>query len=270
MLTEQQIADFHRLGYLAVDNVADAEDVQRVRELLDPLFARFHALPANRAIDLGDERTPQGQLQIAEINRPVHIESRLKQTQAFVRCREIAGQLLRRTAYYSYDHAIYKPAHNHRATPWHQDQAYTGHTTPMRTIHFWVALQDVNELNGCMQYIPYSHAKGLHPHHHRTANAHALVADQVDTADAVPCALRAGGVTIHLPTTLHYSGPNHTDTVRRAWVLLFSPYGRIGLFRPVHLMAKFRTFLKHRAPRMMPSGKAGQQIAGLRTTSSSQ
>jgi ectoine hydroxylase-related dioxygenase (phytanoyl-CoA dioxygenase family) len=43
----------------------------------------------------------------------------------------------------------------------------------------------------------------------------------------VVCPLEAGGATIHLPKTLHYTGPNNTDTTRYAWIVQFGVRGWI-------------------------------------------
>lgn len=45
--------------------------------------------------------------------------------------------------------------------------------------------------------------------------------DDVDPKGAVACPLPAGGMTIHQPKTLHYTGPNRTNTPRRAYILFF-------------------------------------------------
>jgi hypothetical protein len=44
-----------------------------------------------------------------------------------------------------------------------------------------------------------------------------------DVARAVACPLPLGGATIHLPRTLHYTGPNMTDRPRLAWGIEFAP-----------------------------------------------
>ena len=38
-------------------------------------------------------------------------------------------------------------------TRWHQDQAFQGPHRPMNTVHFWIPLQAVNELNGCLKFL---------------------------------------------------------------------------------------------------------------------
>ena len=247
MLTKRQVSDFYQRGFLSVETITTLKDVQDIREILDGLFARFNDLPENIALDLGDERSHKGPPQIPEINRAIDLEPRLKETLAFRRCRDIAGQLLGRKARYCYDHSIYKPPYNQRETPWHQDQAYDAGKS-QTVLTFWLALQDVTVENGCMQYIPYSHERGLRAHHKRghRHTAHALTVDDVDATQAVACPLRTGGITIHLPQTLHYTGPNNTGALRRSWILLFeesprSAWSTVHL-HPVPLLAKLKTY----------------------------
>ena len=101
------------------------------------------------------------------------------------------------------------------------------HRRMLRTFHFWIPLQAVTSDNGCMQFIPGSHANGLLEHSARQ-NGHVRRARVSDTRGALACPLDVGGVTIHSPLTLHYTGPNHTAQVRRAWILHFGPWGRLA------------------------------------------
>src|SRR3569833_201659 len=51
----------------------------------------------------------------------------------------------------------------------------------------------------------------------------------VDRGSAVACPLQVGGVTVHHPRTLHYTGPNQTADWRRVWNLHFGAYGRLRM-----------------------------------------
>ena len=223
-LSTDEIARFARDGFLVVDRpVVGPEDLAEVRKLLDDLFDRFDELPRKIAYDLGDVKHHDGPRQIPEINRTREIEPRLAATAAFIRCRDLARQLLSEHAECVYDHAIYKSPHNAAATEWHQDLAYSPAEAGRDAVHIWLTLQDVTEANGCMQYIPDNGRRRLLSHRKRGGNplAHALVADGVDPSAAVVCPIEAGMVTMHRLTTLHYTGPNDTDAPRLAWVLIF-------------------------------------------------
>ncbi len=223
-LSEGERARFEHEGFLRVDRpVVGPEELAELRELLQELFARFDQLPRDQAYDLGDVKHHAGPQQIPEINRPSELEPRLATTAAFARCRALASQLLGDRTECMYDHAICKPPHNDAAIDWHQDLAFAPGNEDLDQVHIWLALQDVTEANGCMQFIPNDGSYGLLPHHQRggSGDSHSLVTEVSDTSAAVPCPLEAGMVTLHRLTTLHSSGPNVTDDPRMGWILQF-------------------------------------------------
>jgi hypothetical protein len=216
------ISDFHRDGFVAIAGVTSVEDLDRINRILARLYRRYHGLARLRyAGDLGPGGDP-GVPEILEINQAIELAPELESTLTFARCRALAEALLGRAVEYRFDHAIYKPAFNGRATAWHQDAAYTLDPR-LVTAHFWVPMYDVSVARGCMQFIPGSHRGPLRPHRRRggSAEAHALEAEGVDPSLAVACPVASGGATAHLPRTLHYTGPNLTDEPRLAWILEF-------------------------------------------------
>ena len=244
-LSPATISDFHRDGFVAVENVTTPEDLERISRILAGLYRRYRVLTRLRyAWDLGPGDSP-ALPEILEVNQAIELAPALAGTLTFQRCRALAEALLGRAVEYRFDHAIYKPAFNGRATAWHQDEAYTLDPR-LVTAHVWVPLQDVSVEMGCMQFIPGSHRERLRPHHrleHRR-HAHALTTDDVDVRRAVACPLRAGDVTVHMPRTLHYTGPNLTAVPRLAWSVEFGP-GRPLARR---LTARARLFWRQRWP----------------------
>jgi hypothetical protein len=225
--------DFARDGFLSIPALTTAADTERIRALLDPLFARFHTL-GDRAVDLAGPREPGKPLRSPEINEAVILEPQLKNTLTYVRCREVARILLGVPVGYQFDHAIFKSPHNLTPTAWHQDEAYSREPIPLRSVHFWIPLQAVTESNGCMWFIPGSHRGPLRQHRllnartdgsNRKVAGGTLITDNVDDSKAIACPLAVGGVTVHHPMTLHYTGANQSDHCRRAWILHFGAYG---------------------------------------------
>ena len=217
------IETFHRDGFVVVEQVTTAADLDHISRVMAGLYRQYNSLARmRRAWDLGPgdgADLPE----ILEINQTVELEPELESTLTFQRCRELAEALLGRPVEYRFDHAIYKPPFNGRATAWHQDEAYTLDPS-LVTAHFWVPMHDVSVERGCMQFIPGSHRERVA--HHRLQHlrhAHALEASKVDASRAVACPLRAGDVTVHMPRTLHYTGPNQTPMPRLAWSLEFGP-----------------------------------------------
>jgi hypothetical protein len=243
---------FAREGFLAIDSLTTPDDVALIRSLLDPLFDRFESL-GERAVDLAGPRESGVAPRSPEINEPTTLAPGLRKTLAYVRCRAIARQILGVPVGYMFDHAIYKPPHNNTPTAWHQDEAYSRRAIPLRSVHFWIPLQDVTEQNGCMCFIPGSNLTGLRPHHaassrhggrSSTTVGATLATQHVDHARLQACPLVVGGATAHHPLTLHYTGANQSDNYRRAWIVHFGAYGRMRfLLHPRMAAARLRALL---------------------------
>jgi hypothetical protein len=238
MITAQHRDAFGREGYLALESALQKADLLEVRDLLDPLFTNFERLPTGHALNLcsGDAHGNQ----VNEINRPIAVEPRLRRTNVFRRCQAIARQMLGAPTYYRFDHAIYKPGGKSAPTHWHQDQAFVGMPRPLNSIHFWVPLQDATRENGCMWFVPGSHRSGHLHHGVVTGCTHALHTVEVNPTDAVCCPIKAGGLTMHGPLTLHMTGANETAHMRRAWIIHFAKWGRLGYVTPGNVSALVR------------------------------
>lgn len=226
-LSQEQITEFYRKGYLVLQQITTPDDLDVIRELLAGLFARFDEIPDDLAIDLGDKKSHAGEQRIPQINSVTTLEPRLLETGYYRNASHIAHQILGDKYKLVWDHAIYKPPHNGKETPWHQDLSYPAVKNPKHIsfgVNFWMPLQDATVESGCMQFIPYSNLGNLLPHHPvgHDPEVHTLQTDEADVARAVPCPIPAGGATLHQPKTLHYTAPNSTDQWRRAWILNFN------------------------------------------------
>ncbi|BCA55589.1 hypothetical protein W02_27290 [Nitrospira sp. KM1] len=227
-LTAAEIEAFQRDGFLSVSNLTTPGDIVHLQRIIDPLFK-----------SLGH---PFG-----VIDHVLRIAPAIRETTAFQSCHRIAQQLGGMTNYASFDQALYKRPHELHGTRWHQDQAFRNRFFPMNTLHFWIPLQPVTAYNGCLHFIPGSHQKGLFPHYQIDAHdRYAITTDKVDISQAVPCPLSVGSATIHTPLTLHAALPNNTEDIRRAWALVFRPFGRLGALNPFPAVRQL--FMKAKPP----------------------
>ena len=162
-VSTELISALHRDGFAVIERVTTPEDLDRITRIMARLYRRYRSLARERyAWDLGVADVGESP-EILEINQTIDLEPELRETLTFSRCRALAEILLDRPVEYRFDHAIYKPAFNGRATAWHQDEAYTLDPT-LVTTHFWVPVQDVSVEMGCMQFIPGSHRERIRPH----------------------------------------------------------------------------------------------------------
>jgi Phytanoyl-CoA dioxygenase (PhyH) len=211
-------SDLLRDGFVSLDHVTDANDIEVIRtEFLSILSDR--GVQKDKIRNLGDVATGPGDTQILEIVSPSTLRPRLLESQFFKRALLISGAILGPSAGLRFDHFITKPPYNRAATAWHQDGAYQRVTRSSRRLHWWLPLQDVNMDNGCMQFVRGSHAGRLLPHVPRSAGSDALKTNLPVDAMPVACPLDVGGATIHLPKTLHYTGPNNSAAPRHAWIV---------------------------------------------------
>ena len=121
------------------------------------------------------------------------------------------------------DQALYKPANNGGPIPWHQDNSYW-RCQPADLVSIWIALDDTDEDNGCMNVIPGSGALEHSRAKAGDGNTSAiLMTAQVDDSKAIPIPLSAGHAMVHHCLTFHTTQPNYSSRDRRAMVIHYMP-----------------------------------------------
>ena len=119
---------------------------------------------------------------------------------------------------YRYDQLIYKPPGSDVELLWHQDAGYGWKgKANHRSGTCWLALSEVTEKMGALQFVPGSHLEGIAEHidatHKNPINGALEV--HVDESKAVQVEYGPGDATIHHSRTLHYTSGNDTDQPRR-------------------------------------------------------
>lgn len=118
-----------------------------------------------------------------------------------------------------HDQIQYKPASVGGANHWHQDAPYWPALTPQgEQITAWVALDDVDDENGCMRMVPGSQTWGTHI---RWLEGLPSFDEMPSEFGGTPievrsCPVRRGQVHYHHGLTWHGSGPNRSGRPRRA------------------------------------------------------
>ena len=135
-----------------------------------------------------------------------------------------ASQILGGKVRFWHDQVFCKPPHCGGPVAWHQDYSYWTRTGPMNHLTCWIALDDADEENGCLHYIPGSHRWSLLPMPQIAGSLDAIEADltkqQRDQLHApVPVEVAAGEACFHHPLTLHGSEGNRSNRPRRAMVI---------------------------------------------------
>ena len=133
--------------------------------------------------------------------------------------RRRAAVARRASARLFWEQGVAKPPQARTELPWHQDSGYTP-TVPEEYVTCWLALDDAVETNGCLWVQPRSHHRGRQPHHNSESFGPFRVGyDGDDNGVAVP--VTKGSVLVFSSLLLHRSGPNVTDSSRRAWIIQY-------------------------------------------------
>ena len=124
-----------------------------------------------------------------------------------------------------------KPPVLGQATPPHQDGFYFM-LQPCLALTMWIALDVVDEINGCVRYVKGSHKNGLRPHRRtRTLGFSQGISDfgtEVDRAQEVMCIAQPGDLLAHHAMTIHRAEANRSERrSRRALGFIF--YGESAL-----------------------------------------
>ena len=222
-LTDEDVATFHERGFITLPRVTTDEELAWLRELYDMLFAEVFLNTRSGRFDLVRPYDSAGEDLLPQIITPETRCPQLKQTAFYRNGRKLASALLGvdEPGLQGWGHMIRKPARVGESLPWHQDEAYWDPAMVYRAMGSWLPLDDATIENGCMRFVPGSHRGEVREHWHvgNDPSVHALYCkpDPSEVARAVPAPVPAGGCVFHQSRTLHASGPNVTDKVRRAY-----------------------------------------------------
>ena len=214
-LTEADLADYAEHGFLAVERLTSAAEVESLQAVYDWLFSDAPVAEGDR-IALSGDRLPQ-------ILNPDLYAPELRETEAWRTATRMAEQLLGPGTVPTGMHAIRKAPGTGVETPWHQDEAYWDPARAHHALSVWMPLQEATRENGCMEFQPGSHTLPVLEHRLIDADSQGLeVVDRGAVTGPVACPLPAGGATFHDARTLHYTGPNDSDAPRRALIFSFA------------------------------------------------
>lgn len=104
--------------------------------------------------------------------------------------------------------------------PPHQDAAYL-EDDPDRYVTFWIALDDCDSENGCLQVVPTSHRQD-YPH---VGAEPQIVPDVWESLSRMDVPLQPGWAIAFHPRLLHASSANTSDRSRRALMLRYHVRG---------------------------------------------
>ncbi|RAP73169.1 phytanoyl-CoA dioxygenase family protein [Paenibacillus montanisoli] len=212
-MTEEQLKlakeSYDRDGYAVYPNVLDASLIQEAKEHVEWLMEKN---PGLRPENLGHTLMKDDPFWVRLIS-----DDRLL---------DIAEQYIGPDIALFASHYISKPPFDGRPVLWHQDGSYWP-LEPMNVVTLWLAVDDSLPENGCLRVIPGTQTMELQEMKANTATANVLESEVdpalVEEEKAVDLILRAGGVSVHHPSIIHGSEPNHSPLRRCGLTIRYIP-----------------------------------------------
>ncbi len=225
--TEEQIRFYRENGFAQVNDVLSREELEELRACLDETMN-------NRGTNsLQTDASGGGYFKV--LNQRVNTWRDHGGMARFVlgsRFADLGKQLAGLAGVRLFhDHALLKMPGDSKPTPWHQDRPYwpmVDNDKPLQGFSIWIALDDVDEHNGCMKFIPKSQKiKNLKAISLTTPEDIFNQEGAHDKNTAVIVRMKAGSCTFHDGMTFHFAHANNTDKPRRALAIIYHEDGTI-------------------------------------------
>lgn len=226
---DQCMQDFDQQGFLVIDNVLSAEDIQRLRDALAP----YLATDLTGRNDFEGVKTNRVYAMLAK--SPVFAELAIHPLALALAENELGASCLLSACLAINLHP------GETVQPWHSDDAHIFLPPPHPPFGlsvFW-ALDETTELNGATEVLPGSHLWAQHDIDGLLQASHFEQQSDCDTSvnpgahpDAVKVSLKAGSMMIAKGALLHRGGSNRSDKPR----LIITPQYCAGWARPLENM----------------------------------
>lgn len=201
-------------GWVILEGVFCADEMDRIADLASAVSMQ----EAEQKVGYTVDQTPNGNLLPRKINSPFWKGQAFQDLILDLRLRNLIQHFIGGKALLFADQIFMKPPRFGSPKPYHQDNAYFLCTPADQLITAWIALDDVDEENGCLRYIDGSHLGGILPHEsleieHNLSPPSKLV----DLRRESLAIARKGAVIFHHMQTLHTSHENRSDRWRRGY-----------------------------------------------------
>lgn len=220
----QQAEHYAREGYALFENVVPDSMLEMLRDQCGASLAREDA----RMDELGVDSiglTHRGKRYFAAHCQ--RVQPPLRQLLFDPLMAEVCRATLGFDAYFFLDQFIVKGADVGLPFSWHQDSGYVvgngGPPDHLPYVTLWLPLDDTTVENGAISLIPFSahpQARGILPHR-RDLQTRDLFTT-VDPSKVITVEAAAGTILALSSRLLHSTGPNHTSSLRRAYLAQYT------------------------------------------------
>ena len=213
-LTEQQVAQYWRDGYIFPLDLMSRQEAQIWRQKLEQMEQDYCEAKMPRTVNTYKRINAQCVMPFAYelASHPDLLDM-------------VEGILGPDILIYGAEFFI-KEASSPHIVSMHQDLTYWGLGATDNLVTAWIALSEVNQESGCMQFVAGSHNHQILPHEDTFAENNLLSRGQeiqveVKEEEKTDIVLTPGQVSLHHGRTIHGSGPNSSDDRRIGFVIRY-------------------------------------------------
>jgi phytanoyl-CoA hydroxylase len=202
-------------GYVFIPGFLNEEEVENINEKLKSFIRDNVADMPDNFVFYEDKNDPATLKQLQDIQNYDPFFSKILNESRF---KEIANVLLAENVIGKSVEYFNKPARIGKLTPAHQDNYYFM-LTPPQAITMWMALENVDEENGCLRYIKGSHLNGMRRHSRTKSLGFSQgITDysEEEFAKEVALAAKPGDLLIHHSMTIHRADANQSHRSRKS------------------------------------------------------
>ncbi len=227
-LSPEQRAEFHREGFLLVEDVLSDADVQPV---IDEISEEIDRL-ARELVASGDlSRTYEEEgfetrltritAETEKLYRSIYsgnlagpgIFSLLTNPKLLDLAESLVGPEIIASSAYRLRPKV--PGLPHGVVPWHQDSGYfEPYCDKSLVLTMWIPLVDATPERGCLQVMPRVHHSEIYRHLRRPIGYLEIAPEDMPPGEVVTVPVRKGGVLLFTNRTPHCSIDNVTDVIR--------------------------------------------------------
>jgi phytanoyl-CoA hydroxylase len=214
IISDDALATYREDGFAALREFFSAAEIAEIRENLDRVIAEIvPGLPPEVAFyEDREEAATLKQIQHLEQHDPFFgnlFAGRFETLASTLLEDEVIGKNLQ---YFNKPPAVGQP------TPPHQD-GYYFMLDPCEAVTMWLALEEVDEENGCVRYVSGSHRREMRPHGRTgTLGFSQGITDfpsENDRAREIPIPAAPGDLLVHHAKTIHRADGNQSQTRSR-------------------------------------------------------
>lgn len=224
MLTEEQIRQYKRDGFLVIRGVLPVSSVDLLRSTADEFAVTASSMTeSDRVLELDDVAKDSIGSLIRRIKSPHLHHEVFGQSLHNPVLLDLVEKLIGPNIRWHHTKLNAKQPSGSGHVEWHTDWGYYPHTNA-DLLEIGIAVDPSTKQNGCLWVLPGSHLGPALDHSENGRFVGAVPPGSFDLDATVPLELEPGDVSIHHVRLLHGSGPNRTESQRR---LLLQGYAAV-------------------------------------------